>query len=166
MSSFSLHILLSDNSKQLSVEDKLNTKGLVALTKYQQWAEDWSKEKTVITKIIRDIQSRTWIYFLMKFTLLQVILTLNNHWLDSWKQDSGSNRLKGWSETLHYIVKTNRRKTKWLSIKLATFQNNKKDWFSHKIGLVFMQGEVFKDGSFATIGNGKVYKKWTRDYEC
>ena len=32
---FSLHILLSVNSK-ISAEDMLNTKGLVALTEYQQ----------------------------------------------------------------------------------------------------------------------------------
>ena len=30
----SLHILL---------EDMLNTKGLIALTEFQQWAEDWSQ---------------------------------------------------------------------------------------------------------------------------
>ena len=49
---------------------------------------------------------------------------------------------------------------------MAKFQNAKKnDWFSHKTGLAFVQGDVFKDGSrnsatfkmeiFATIGNGR-----------
>ena len=48
---------------------------------------------------------------------------------------------------------------------MAAFRNNKKkDWFSHKTGLVFVHGEVFKDGSrnsaifkmelFPTVGNG------------
>ena len=33
-------------------------------------------------------------------------------------------------------------------MKVATFRNNKKkDWFSHKTGLVFGHGNVFKDGS-------------------
>ena len=42
---FSLHILL---------EDMLNTKCLLNLTEYQKVAEDWSKKKTAITKIIKD----------------------------------------------------------------------------------------------------------------
>ena len=51
--------------------------------------------------------------------------------------------------------------------KLAIFQNNKKkDWFSYKTRLVFVHGDIFKDGSkkfatfkmelFAAIGNGRV----------
>ena len=55
-------------------------------------------------------------------------------------------------------------------IKVATFRNKKKnDWFSHKTKLVFVHGEVFKDGSrnsatsemelFAGIGNnGKLQR--------
>ena len=50
----------------------------------------------------------------------------------------------------------------WLSIKVAIFRYDKnKDWFSHKTGLVFVYGEVykgafknsatFKMGLFATI---------------
>ena len=45
----------------------------------------------------------------------------------------------------------------------------KKDRFSHETGLVFVHGDVFKDGSrnsatfemelFATIGNGRVYNQ-------
>ena len=57
-------------------------------------------------------------------------------------------------------------------IKVATFQNNKKkDWFSHKTRLVFVHGEVFKDGSrnfaifkmehFATVSSSGAYKQWT-----
>ena len=53
---------------------------------------------------------------------------------------------------------------------MATFQNNKKkDWFSHETGLVFVHGEVFKDGSrnlaifkmelFATISNDGAYNQ-------
>ena len=49
---------------------------------------------------------------------------------------------------------------------MATFQNNKKkDWFSHKTGIVFVYGEVCKGASrnsatikmelFARIGNGR-----------
>ena len=60
----------------------LNTKGLVALIEYQQVGWRLSKVENSDKKIIRDIHSRIWFYFLMKFTLLQVILTLNNHWLD------------------------------------------------------------------------------------
>ena len=54
---------------------------------------------------------------------------------------------------------------------MATFQNNKKDWFSHETGLVFMHGKVFKDGSrnfaifkmnlFAKISNDGAYNQWT-----
>ena len=51
-------------------------------------------------------------------------------------------------------------------IKVATFQNNKKkDWFSHKTKPVFVNGNIFKEGSrnsaifrkelFATIANGR-----------
>ena len=60
------------------------------------------------------------------------------------------------------MVKSNR-----LLIKATTFRNNKKkDWFSHKTGLVSAHGEVFKDRSRIsatfkteffppTIGNGR-----------
>ena len=62
-------------------------------------------------------------------------------------------------------------------IKVATFQNTKKtDWFSHKVRLVFMHGNVFKNGTrntaifkmefFATIGNGKVCNQWTVVFPC
>ena len=55
---------------------------------------------------------------------------------------------------------------------MATFHNNKKkDWFSHKTGLVFVHGHIFKDRSensttfkmelFATTGNGRVYNQWS-----
>ena len=81
----------------------------------------------------------------MKFALLQVNLTLNNHWLDPSKQDSDSNLLKGSSKILHHAVKSKREK-QWFWKKVATFQNNKKKhWFSYKTGLVFMHGNVFKD---------------------
>ena len=60
---------------------------------------------------------------------------------------------------------------------MATFQNNKKkDWFSHETRLVFVHGNIFKDGSrnsatfkmelFATIGNGRVYNQWTVIFAC
>ena len=60
---------------------------------------------------------------------------------------------------------------------MATFQTNKKkDWFSHKTGLVFVHGDVFKDRSrnsatfkmelFATIGNGRVYNQWAVVFTC
>ena len=60
---------------------------------------------------------------------------------------------------------------------MAIFRNNKKkDWFSHKIGLVFVHGDVFKDGCtnsatykmglFATIGNGRVYNQRTVVFAC
>ena len=53
---------------------------------------------------------------------------------------------------------------------MATFQNNKKKcWFSYETGLVFVHGDVFKDGYrnsatfnmefFATIGNGRAYNQ-------
>ena len=58
--------------------------------------------------MIRDIYSQIWFYFWMKFTLLQVILTLNND-LGPWKQDSGSNHLKGWSKILYHTVKNDRK---------------------------------------------------------
>ena len=65
----------------------------------------------------------------------------------------------------------------WLSIKVATFWNNKKkDWFSHKTRLVFVHGNIFKDRSrnsatfrrelFATVGNGRVYNQWTVVSAC
>ena len=55
---------------------------------------------------------------------------------------------------------------------MATFRNNKeKDWFSHETGLVFMHGNIFKDGSrnsltfkmelSAAFGNGRTYNQWT-----
>ena len=60
---------------------------------------------------------------------------------------------------------------------MGTFQNNKKkDWFSDETGLVFVHGDVFKDGSsksatfkmelFATIGNGRVYNQCTVVFAC
>ena len=59
---------------------------------------------------------------------------------------------------------------------MATFWNKKKDWFSHKTGLVFVHGHIFKDGSrnsitfkielFATISNGRVYNQWTVVFAC
>ena len=60
---------------------------------------------------------------------------------------------------------------------MATFWNSKKkDWFSHETLLVFVYGDVFKDGSknpvtfkmelFATIGNGMVYNQWTVVFAC
>ena len=111
----------------------------------------------------------------MKFTLLGVILTLSNHWLDPWKQDSGSNHLKGWSKILHNTLKSN-RKTQRLSIKVATFWNKKKDWFFQETRLVFMHGNVFKDRPrnsatfkmelFATIGNGRVYNQRAVVFAC
>ena len=58
----------------------LNTKGLVGLTEHEKvgWrlikVENWDNK--------RDRHIRIWFYFLMKLALLQVILTLNNHWLD------------------------------------------------------------------------------------
>ena len=55
-------------------------------------------------------------------------------------------------------------------------KNTKKYWFAHEIGLVFMHGNVFKDGSrssaifkmglFATIGNGRAYNQWTVVFAC
>ena len=54
-------------------------------------------------------------------------------------------------------------------MKLATFRNKKKDLFSHKTGLAFVHGNIFKEGSrnsatfkmelFATIGNGRAYNQ-------
>ena len=38
--------------------------------------------KTGITKITRDMHSWNWFYFLIELAILQVIMTLNNHWLD------------------------------------------------------------------------------------
>ena len=62
----------------------------------------------------------------------------------------------------------------WLSIKVATFRNNKKkDWFSHETGLVFLYGEVCKDAFknsatfkmelFATIINGRKLQRASSD---
>ena len=52
----------------------------------------------------------------------------------------------------------------------------KKGWFSHETGLVFVHGDVFKDGSknsctfkmelFATISNARVYNQWTVVFAC
>ena len=52
----------------------------------------------------------------------------------------------------------------------------KKDWFSHKTGIVFMHGDIFKDGYrnsttfkmklFATISNGRAYNQWTVVFAC
>ena len=40
------------------------------------------------------------------------------------------------------------KKKQRILIKVATFwNNNKKDWFSQETGLVFVHGEVFKEGS-------------------
>ena len=60
---------------------------------------------------------------------------------------------------------------------MATFQSNKKkDWLSHKIGLVFVHGDILKDGSrnsatfkmelLETIGNGRVCNQWTVVFAC
>ena len=110
----------------------------------------------------------------MMFTLLRVILTLNNHWLDPSTQDSGSNRLKGWWKILHPL-KSNREK-QWLSIKVVAFPNKKKGWFSHKIGLVFVHGDVYKDWSrnsatfkmelFVIIGNDRAYNQFRVVFTC
>ena len=62
-------------------------------------------------------------------------------------------------------------------IKLVASQNNnKKDWNSHKNRLVFIHGEVFKDESknsaifkmelFAKIGTGRAYNEWTVFAHC
>ena len=62
-------------------------------------------------------------------------------------------------------------------MKVAKFGNNmKNDWFSHKTGLVFMQGDVFKDKSrnsatfkielIPEIGNVRVYNQWTVAFAC
>ena len=55
-------------------------------------------------------------------------------------------------------------------------RNNEKDWFSHETGLVFVHGDVFRDGSrnsatfemgfSATIGNGRVYNQWAVVFAC
>ena len=60
---------------------------------------------------------------------------------------------------------------------MATFQNNKKKyWFSQETGLVFVHGDVFKDGSrksdtfkmklFAAISNGRAYNQWAVVFTC
>ena len=60
---------------------------------------------------------------------------------------------------------------------MATFQNNKKkDWFLHEARLVFVHGNVFKNGSmnsatfkmelFATIDNGRACNQWTVAFGC
>ena len=65
----------------------------------------------------------------------------------------------------------------WLLIKMVTFRNNKKkDRFSHETGLLFVHGDVFKDGSgnsstfkmeiFAAIGNGRACNQWTLLFSC
>ena len=51
--------------------------------------------------------------------------------------------------------------------KVATFQSNrKKDWFSHKMGLVFVHGKIFKGGSrnFTTIGSSRSF--WIFTFFC
>ena len=84
----------------------------------------------------------------MKLAILQVTLT------GSIKQDSGSKSLKCYSKLFYHMIK------------VITFRNNKKkDWFSHKSGLVLVHGEILEDGSknsatfkmelFATTGNGE-----------
>ena len=115
---------------QLTLKNIHNTRGFVALTEWQQVGWRLIKVGNYDNKKLSDMHSRIWFYILMKLTLLQVILNLNNHWLDLSKQDSGSNRLKGRSKIRHHTVQSN-RKTQWLSIKVAIFGNNKKkDWFS------------------------------------
>ena len=57
-----------------------------------------------------------------------------------------------------------------------TFDKDGKIWFSHKTGLVFVHGDVLKDGSknsvtfkmqlFSTIGNGRLYNQWTVVSAC
>ena len=60
---------------------------------------------------------------------------------------------------------------------MATFRNNKKnDWFPHKTELVFVHGDVCKDGPrdaatfkmelFARIGHDRVYDQWTVVFVC
>ena len=61
----------------------------------------------------------------------------------------------------------------WLLIKVATFWSNKKDWFSHETGLVFVYGEVLKGESrnsatfkmefFATIDNDRKLQRASSD---
>ena len=56
---FSLHLLLSVNSKKIPVEDVLNTKGLVVLTQYQTSGLKIDQSKKLqLLKIIRDIHSQ------------------------------------------------------------------------------------------------------------
>ena len=87
---------------------------------------------------------------------------------------SGSNRLKGHSKNALSYSKKKQRKMQWISIKVATFRNNKKkDWFSHETGLVSVHGEIFKAGSrncatfkmelLATIGNGRMLQRASSD---
>ena len=69
----------------------------------------------------------------MKLALLQVSLTLNNHWLDPLKQDSSSNRLQGYSiegnkhlQMLHSMQKklfTQYLKITWLSVCINKIPN-------------------------------------------
>ena len=57
-----------------------------------------------------------------------------------------------------------------------TFDKDGKIWFSHETGLVFVHGDVLKDGSknfvtfkmqlFSTIGNGRLYNQWTVVFAC
>ena len=60
---------------------------------------------------------------------------------------------------------------------MATFRNNKKkDWFPHETEIVFVHGDVCKDGprysftsemeSFTRIGNDRVYDQWTVVFVC
>ena len=60
----------------------LNTNDLAALTEYQQVSWRLIKVENCNNKNYQRHTSRISYYFLMKFTLLQVILTLNNYWLD------------------------------------------------------------------------------------
>ena len=68
---------------KISNEDILNKGFLVTLTEHQKVG--WILIKLHETDIAESD------FTLMKPALLQVILTMNNHWIDSWKYDSGSN---------------------------------------------------------------------------
>ena len=107
---FSLHILLSVNSK-ISVEDLLNTKGLVALTEYQQMG--WRLIK------VENCDNLPETYIAKSDFTFQWNLLFYKHF--------------------------NFEKPLTGSIKIIN--NKKKDWFSHKTWLVFVHGDVFRDGS-------------------
>ena len=98
-------------------------------------------------------------------------MTLNNHWLGQWKQDSGSNCRKGYSKVLHHTVKSS-NKTQYHSIKVAIIQNNKKKRLVFTQNrLIFVYGKVFKDRSrnsatvkvFTTTGNGRKLQRASSD---